>query len=164
MLATQCARELSAQINVAVIVGQEVSGHYADGRALQPQRAGHCLEKPPDTLLKMALSAGQRLGLQSDLIPYTLQPLHEPPLHPMLFPLVKVRRTQLLIVRPPRQHHIDDGEDGRPERNEGAFLPPAGGNPFVLGCEIRVFRFGGDLGNCDEDLPQPQIPFARLAA
>src|SRR5215470_11840031 len=48
--------------------------------------------------------------------------------------------------------------------NQGAFLPPPGGNPSVLGREIRVFRFGGDMGNFDEYLPQPAIPFARLPA
>src|SRR5215813_8022136 len=48
--------------------------------------------------------------------------------------------------------------------NEGPFLPASDGNPLVLGREIRVFRFGGDMGNFDEDLPQPAIPFARLPA
>src|SRR5215213_711579 len=80
----------------------------------------------------------------------------------MLFPLVKVRRAQILVWLPPRQHHIDDGEESMADRNQGAFLPPAGGNPFVLGGEIRVVRFGGDMGNFDEDLPQPATPFARL--
>jgi hypothetical protein len=85
----------------------------------------------------------------------------------MLFPLVKVRRTEILVWLPARQHHIhhiDDSEDGMPDCHQSAFLPPAGGNPFVLGCEIRVFRFGGDMSNLNEDLPQPAIPFARLPA
>jgi hypothetical protein len=56
----------------------------------------------------------------------------------MLFPLVKVRRTQILVWLPARQHPIDDSEDGMPDCHQSAFLPPAGGNPFVLGCEIRV--------------------------
>src|SRR5262245_41067625 len=82
----------------------------------------------------------------------------------MLCPLGKVRHAQILVWLPPRQHPIDDGEDGMPDRNQGALLPPAGGNPFVLGGERRVLRFGGDLGHCDEALSQPSMPFARLPA
>src|SRR5262249_34443250 len=47
---------------------------------------------------------------------------------------------------------------------QGAFLPPPAGYPFVLCRKIRVFRFVSDMGNFDESLPQPAIPFARLAA
>src|SRR5262249_17844902 len=48
------------------------------------------------------------------------------------------------------------------DRNQGTFLSPAGGNPFILGCEIGVLGFRRDLGNFDEDLPQPTIAFAHL--
>src|SRR5215510_294808 len=90
--------------------------------------------------------------------------MHKPSLHPLLLPLVKVCGAEILVRLLPRQHHVDDGEDGMPDRNQGTFLPPACGNPFVLGCERGVFGFGGDMGNFDEDLAQPAIPLARLPA
>jgi len=37
-------------MNVELVASQEVFGRHADGRALQPQRAGQCLEKPPATV------------------------------------------------------------------------------------------------------------------
>src|SRR5438094_281616 len=46
--------------------------------------------------------------------------------------------------------------------NQGAFLASSGRQPFVLGGEIGVLGFRRDLGNFDEDLPQPAIAFARL--
>src|SRR5215470_13386085 len=78
--------------------------------------------------------------------------MHKPSLHPLLLPLVKVCCAEILVRLLPRQHHVDDGEDGMPDRKQGTFLPPACGNPFVLGCERGVFCFGGDMGNFDEDL------------
>src|SRR6266566_9086903 len=90
--------------------------------------------------------------------------MHEPSLHPLLLPLVKVCCAEILVWLLSRQHLIDDGEDGMPNRNQGTFLPPACCNPFVLGREIGVFCFGGDMGNFDEHLPQPAIPLARLSA
>jgi hypothetical protein len=45
----------------------------------------------------MAVSAGESLGLQSDLGPSTLSPLHEPLLDSVAFPLIKVRGAQLLV-------------------------------------------------------------------
>jgi hypothetical protein len=69
----------------------------------------------------------------------------------MLFPLVKVRRTQILIWLPPRQYHIDDDEDGMSNRNQGAFLPPAGGNPSIgFFGDLEKFRAleGGEHDSC----------------
>src|SRR5215216_664239 len=71
----------------------------------------------------MAGSARQCPGLQSDLIPSPLHPVHEPSLHPVLFPLVNVHRAQILIWLPPRQHHRDNGEESMSDRHQGAFLP-----------------------------------------
>src|SRR6266581_3682470 len=49
------------------------------------------------------------------------------------------------------------------DRNQGAFLSSPCRQPFVLGRQIRVLRFRSNMGNFDEDLPQPAIPFPRLA-
>ena len=60
----------------------------------------------------------------------------------------------LATVKLGREQGIDDGEDRMSHSDQGAFLPPPGGNPFGLGREIGIFRFGGDMGNFDEDLPK----------
>ena len=46
--------------------------------------------------------------------------------------------------------------------NQRPFLAAPSRNALVRGCEIRVFCFGGHMGNFDEDLPQLAIAFARL--
>src|SRR5262249_28117223 len=51
-----------------------------------------------------------------------------------------------------------------PDGNQSPFLAASARNPPVLCGQIRVFRFGRDMGNFDEDLPQPTTPFARFAA
>jgi hypothetical protein len=50
------------------------------------------------------------------------------------------------------------------DRNQRALLPAPCRNPFVLGRERGVLGFGGPMGNVDEDLPEPTIACARLAA
>src|SRR5215470_1310327 len=46
--------------------------------------------------------------------------------------------------------------------NQGTFFASSCRQPFVLSSEIGILGFRGDLGNFDEDLPQPAIAFARL--
>jgi hypothetical protein len=78
--------------------------------------------------------------------------------------LVKVRGPEILVRLLPRQYHIDDREDGMPDGHQSTFLAASGCNPPVLCGQIRAFRFGGNMGHCDEALPQPALPLAPLPA
>jgi hypothetical protein len=78
--------------------------------------------------------------------------------------LIKIRSTEILVRLLPRQQDIHNGSDRMADRNQRAVLPASCGNPCVLGRERRSVRVRGHLGNCDEPLPWPTMPFARLPA
>src|ERR1051326_3250106 len=50
------------------------------------------------------------------------------------------------------------------QRHQRAFLATPSRNPPVLGGQIGLFGFGGDMRNLDQNLPEPDIAFAGLAA
>ena len=61
----------------------------------------------------MAVSAGECPGLQSDPISSTFHVLHEPPFHPVLFPLITIRDSEVLVRLLPCQQGIRDSDDSR---------------------------------------------------
>ncbi len=59
---------------------------------------------------------------------------------------------------------VDDDQDGMSERDQGAFFATTGGDPPVLGSQIGLLRLTGDMGDLDQDLHNPSVAFAGLAA
>ena len=82
----------------------------------------------------------------------------------MLFPLVKVDGTQVLVGLLAGQQGLGNDEDGMADGHQGAFLASSGRQPFVLSRQRRLRRFRRDVGNFDEDLPQPAIAFEGIDA
>ena len=78
---------------------------------------------------------------------------HESSLYPLLFPLVKVRRTKILVRLLLSQQRIDDCYHAISHCNQGPFLTPTYCNAPVLGYEIGIFRFRRDVRNFDQHLP-----------
>src|SRR6266496_5783630 len=98
--------------------------------------------------------------LETDAVPEPLEASDEPPFDLLTFALVEIRAAELVIGCPLGQDVVDDHQDGMPERDQRALLPAPCCNPSVLGRQIGLLCLGGNMGDLNQHLAQPDIPFA----
>ena len=84
-------------------------------------------------------------------------------LHALSFALIEIRATHLPIGFPFGQDLVDDDQNRMCQGHQCPFLAPPGCNSPVLGGQRGVFGFGRHMGDLDQDLPEPDIAFARFA-
>ena len=89
--------------------------------------------------------------------------MHQPLLHPLAFALIKIRATHLPIGFSLGQDLVDDDQNRMRQRNQCPFLASSGRDAPVLRRELGLLGFGRDMGNLDQNVPEPDIAFARLA-
>jgi hypothetical protein len=59
---------------------------------------------------------------------------------------------------------VNNDQNRMRQRHQRAFLATPSGNPPILSGQIGLFGFGGDMRNLNQNLPEPDIAFAGLAA
>jgi hypothetical protein len=111
-----------------------------------------CCEKG----LRRRRQAGCSGGLsrfESDLVAEVLDALDEPVLQALAATLVEVLDPEVLVDLAAAEEVVHDDEDGVAESNRGLLLAAPGGEPTILGSEVRAPATTERMGRFDQSRP-----------
>lgn len=90
--------------------------------------------------------------------------MHQSLLHPLALMFVEIGTAQLSIGFPLGQDLVADDQDRMCQRHQRPFFATPSGNPPILSGQIGFFGFGSGMRNFNQDLTEPDIALAGLAA